>query len=314
MSWLAVLAHHLEQNRGTVHGVPLSGREVVLNRIWPIAGTKRVRIAHLFVHTVPLLFFGLACIIATISGPGHAGEFFTDLWQGRLPALSDVTRRRLTGALCLTGGLLLAGVYYALRYWPWMPPTHWPLLAFAQRRTQGLRARHGPRRIVSGIEIGGAIGLGVGMAVTLAFGWVSGVAVGAVTSAVFGWGMEVKVGLDRTLSGNFQPEFFWALDLLGAGGFATVGALVFPLLDYTWTMGALFGGCFGFVLGFGFFLVPWLRYITAMTLARKELPWRLAAFLDWAKKAGLMTISGVGFQFRHQELQEWIVRKQPPSA
>ncbi|MDF3300101.1 trypsin-like serine protease [Streptomyces tropicalis] len=309
MNWLTVLAQHLEQSRGTVHGVSLSGREVVLARIWPVAGTWRVRFAHLAVHTVPLMFFGLACVIAAVSGPGHAGDFFTGHW----PAFTSATGTRLTWALCLSGGLLVAGAYFALRYWPWMPPTHWPLLAFAQRRTQGLRIRRGPRRIVSGVEIGSAIGLGVGMAVMLAFGWVLGIAVGAVVAALFGWFMEAKVGLDRTLSGNFAPEFFWALDMLGAVAFAGLGALVFPWLDYSWTTGLAFGGCFGFVLGFGFFLVPWLRYITAMTLARKELPWRLAAFLDWARKAGLMTISGVGFQFRHQELQEWIVRKRPPS-
>ncbi|WP_326782446.1 hypothetical protein OG481_31345 [Streptomyces longwoodensis] len=106
-------------------------------------------------------------------------------------------------------------------------------------------------------------------------------------AALFGWFMEAKVGLDRTLSGNFNPKFFLVLDTLGAAVFAGLAALLFPLpLDYSWTTGLVFGGCFGFVLGFGFFLVPWLRYITAMTLARNELPWRLAAFLDWARKAG----------------------------
>ncbi|WP_148305702.1 hypothetical protein [Streptomyces collinus] len=193
-----------------------------------------------------------------------------------------------------------------------MPPTHWPLLAFAQRRTQGLRSRRGPRRIVSGVEIGSAIGLGVGMAVMLAFGWAPGIAAGAVVAALFDWFMEAKVGLDRTLSGNFNPEFFWAWTCSGPPRSPTWE----PSCSHGWTTrvttGLAFGGCF--VLGFGFFLVPWLRYVTAMTLARKKLPWRLAAFLDWARKAGLMTISGVGFQFRHQDLQEWIVRKRPPST
>lgn len=312
--WLTVLARHLERNRGTVRGVRLSGREVVLARMWPVAGTRRVRIAHLFVHLVPLCFFGLACLIAAVSGPGHTGDFSSSLLHGDFPALTDVTRRRLVGALVLTSLLLLAGGYFALRFWPWMPPTHWPMLAFAQRRTQGLRTRHGPRRLLSGLEIGCAIGLGVGMGCTLAFGWVPGLVTGAVFAVLFGWVMEGKVGLDRTLSGNFNPEFFWALDTLSAAVFAGIGAAVFPLLDYSWTSGLAFGGCFGFVLGFGFGLVPWLRYTTAMTLARKELPWRLAAFLDWARQSGLMTISGVGFQFRHQELQEWIAKDKHAST
>lgn len=111
----------------------------------PVAGTWRVRIAHLFVHTVPLVLFSLACIIAVVCGPGHASDFFT----GRWPSLTGATATRSWVALGLSGALLAIGAYFALRYWPWMPPTHWLLLAFAQRRTQGLRSRRGPRRIVS---------------------------------------------------------------------------------------------------------------------------------------------------------------------
>ncbi|MFI6468007.1 trypsin-like peptidase domain-containing protein [Streptomyces sp. NPDC050538] len=314
MGWLSVLAGHLRRNQGTVHGMRLSGREVILAQIWPVAEVKRVRKAHTLVHTLPIFFFGMACVIAAVSGLGHAADFFRELLDGNLPALTRAASKRLTAALLLATALLAAGVYFARRYWPWMPPTHWPLLAFAQRRTQGLRTRRGPRRILSGLEIGSAIGLGVGMACTLAFGWWPGVITGVAVAAFFGWFMERKVGLDRTLSGNFNPEFFWVLDALAAVVFAGLGALVFPILEYRWIDGLVFGACFGFALGFGFGLVPWLRYTTAMTLATRDglLPWRLAAFLDWASKAGLMTISGVGFQFRHQELQEWFTDNEPP--
>ena len=33
---------------------------------------------------------------------------------------------------------------------------------------------------------------------------------------------------------------------------------------------------------------------------------RFGAFLDWAHDAGLLRVSGVAYQFRHRQLQEWL--------
>jgi hypothetical protein len=51
---------------------------------------------------------------------------------------------------------------------------------------------------------------------------------------------------------------------------------------------------------------PWLRYLIASRiLARRHLlPENPAAFLDWAYNAGLMRLSGIHVQFRHDELQK----------
>ncbi|WP_405992821.1 NACHT domain-containing protein [Streptomyces sp. NBC_00986] len=58
---------------------------------------------------------------------------------------------------------------------------------------------------------------------------------------------------------------------------------------------ALAGGC------------EWMEYAVFLLFAPR-LPFRLARFLDWSVAAGLMRTSGVTYQFRHREFQEWLVR------
>jgi hypothetical protein len=47
-----------------------------------------------------------------------------------------------------------------------------------------------------------------------------------------------------------------------------------------------------------------------ISLARRKgkLPDRPARFLDWAYEAGLLRLSAGEVQFRHRELQDWLVR------
>ncbi|MEU3689606.1 NACHT domain-containing protein [Streptomyces narbonensis] len=57
---------------------------------------------------------------------------------------------------------------------------------------------------------------------------------------------------------------------------------------------------------------PWCLYVCALLTHRPRLPFRLARFLDWSVSAGLMRTSGVAYQFRHREFQEWLVRHPAP--
>ncbi|MFB7359222.1 NACHT domain-containing protein [Streptomyces gardneri] len=57
---------------------------------------------------------------------------------------------------------------------------------------------------------------------------------------------------------------------------------------------------------------PWHLYYCALLTHRPRLPLRLARFLDWSVSAGLMRTSGVAYQFRHREFQEWLVRHPEP--
>ena len=68
---------------------------------------------------------------------------------------------------------------------------------------------------------------------------------------------------------------------------------------------------FGFALGLAYGLAGW-RYIALLLCAWRPsgrcLPSRLARFLNWCYGAGLIRIAGIGYQFRHRELQDYLAR------
>jgi hypothetical protein len=58
-----------------------------------------------------------------------------------------------------------------------------------------------------------------------------------------------------------------------------------------------------------------LRYLALLLWTRRLsgrwLPWRLGRFLDWCCEVGLMRTAGIAYQFRHQELQDFLARNNP---
>ncbi|GLY38818.1 P-loop containing NTPase [Amycolatopsis sp. NBRC 101858] len=57
----------------------------------------------------------------------------------------------------------------------------------------------------------------------------------------------------------------------------------------------------------------WFRYLAAIVVGRwrSRLPARPGQFLDWAYEAGLVRLSGIGVEFRHAELREWLTAADP---
>ncbi|MFE7482177.1 NACHT domain-containing protein [Streptomyces sp. NPDC057552] len=49
------------------------------------------------------------------------------------------------------------------------------------------------------------------------------------------------------------------------------------------------------------------RYLLALFFLRGRLPFRLGRFVRWAYGAGLLRAAGPAYQFRHQELHEWLI-------
>jgi hypothetical protein len=96
------------------------------------------------------------------------------------------------------------------------------------------------------------------------------------------------------------------------------------------TAGVILGLAFGVVFGFAFGFTVGLTYGLAYRLAsgssartrynisvliaasRRSGPIRLGAFMEWAHQAGLMRVSGIAYQFRHRELQEWLASHPQP--
>jgi len=84
---------------------------------------------------------------------------------------------------------------------------------------------------------------------------------------------------------------------------AVAGGLVF------YPLSALpFGLMLGLGLGLTVFANAWTRYqVTVVIIAvRQQGPLRFGAFLDWAHQAGLLRVSGLAYQFRHRQLQDWL--------
>jgi hypothetical protein len=74
------------------------------------------------------------------------------------------------------------------------------------------------------------------------------------------------------------------------------------------TFGIAGGIASGLIAAFPLGVGTWVNYHVAVAVVacRGQGPWRLGAFLDWACEAGLLRVSGLAYQFRHQQLQDWL--------
>ncbi|MFC3992836.1 NACHT domain-containing protein [Actinoplanes siamensis] len=83
-------------------------------------------------------------------------------------------------------------------------------------------------------------------------------------------------------------------------------------------MAELMGAEDGLRFGLGYFFVALAvftsgRYFISSLLGPTVgLPVRLAHFLDRATSAGLLRVSGIGYQFRHRELMDYLIISSPP--
>jgi hypothetical protein len=81
-----------------------------------------------------------------------------------------------------------------------------------------------------------------------------------------------------------------------------------PALAYAAILGLAFAPCMG---------VAWTRYEIGVICAaiRGRLPIRLETFMTWACDSGMLRMTGSAYQFRHRELQTWLIHcaSRPPS-
>ncbi|WUH92186.1 hypothetical protein OG900_20110 [Streptomyces sp. NBC_00433] len=87
---------------------------------------------------------------------------------------------------------------------------------------------------------------------------------------------------------------------------AVAGGLVGALSNAP-TFGLNGGLAVGLAAGFYLLTSAGRRYLMFLACCRgRLLPWRLGAFLNWSYGAGLLRVSGIAYQFRHRELQDWL--------
>lgn len=345
-AWLATLAIYLSRNASTgrsLMGRSLSGTDIVLHELWPLAGARFPRIVH------------AALIVAA--------------WSMSAVAVLAQAPVSLTPLFRLT-----AAMWALAMLWPAFVAWHdvWPETTRADLHR--LRTRAGVRRLASGLPVGLAGGGVAGVGVGIVAGAVSGAVAGIVTALVagvsaglaapgpigagnsgdmvrddlaFGLGFGLMAGLATGLTAGlagsvggfvmaaaggvlggvagrpFGTVASGAMFGLTGGGAVTLMSVV--TADHAGILVGVLTACLagGIAIGTGggpvFGLAGGLagiRYIALLVCtrrwSRKWLPWRLARFLNWCCGAALIRVAGSGYQFRHRELQDYLARHPNP--
>ncbi|MFG2097288.1 NACHT domain-containing protein [Streptomyces sp. NPDC048612] len=305
--WLGVLARHLAA------GPSGPGTDLVLHRLWPVGGRRRVRIVErtlaLFV-LLPTVFFG-----------------FLGVWE-----YAQLDKRFMPLGLIAFGVAVLAVLLRATRR---HTPT--PRLTGLPRKGTAARRRMSRHRWRVGMTTGVAAALLAflvfwpdhlflftfvispltALALTCEFGLLLGIAAGLSAK------QPDDVAVDAADPRNpLRDEVTAGLTSAISYGLAlALPLMTLPLLpppDWQHM------GIAGHELRFSFVENPALavacmiiivrtpaarRYLALLLCTRSHLPWRLGAFLSWARDAGMLRTSGIAYQFRHRELQEWLARR-----
>ncbi|MFF8942548.1 NACHT domain-containing protein [Streptomyces sp. NPDC014864] len=285
--WLAALAAHLAT---TAPASTASSTDIVLHQLWPMAGPRRVRTADAL----------LGALLALA---------FTALVLAQVPI--GFSTKQLFGA---SAGVLVAlgTIWQASR--PLVPE---PQTFQLQRLRSPTHRRKLARTIAMGLVTGFAAGLAGGLVLGLASALVIGLVIGLVFGLVSGAGFGLVIGLVEPLKDAppTDPRHPVRDDL----AFGPAVGLVFGLaggLATSLVSGLPIGLVLGLTLGLAGGLY-WLsgagrRYLVFLLCIRGRLPWRLGTFLNWSYEAGLLRISGVAYQFRHRELQDWLTAHPTP--
>jgi hypothetical protein len=296
--WLRVLASYLDHNARTgrtLGGVPLSGTDLVLHQLWPLAGVNRVR-------TMILAAFALIWLIASPFLLTYIDIGFS--------------ARQIISA----SGPIFGSAFFA--YWLWSEL--WPTPVHVN--IQKLRTKKGRRQFAGEL----ALGLGLGLTGGLAFGLVVGLTFGfaLALALALGLGLGIAFGLgdrlgDDATTAPWDPREIVKLDLISGLAFGLALAFGVALASgIALANGATFGLLIGLMVGLTFALWRGLagtRYVAFILCTRRPftaqpLPWRLGRFLNWCYQAGLIRQAGISYQFRHRELQHYLAHSQAQSV
>ncbi|MET7540023.1 NACHT domain-containing protein [Streptomyces sp. NPDC005507] len=306
-SWLGFLARYLSGNvreRRTMGGHVLSGTDLVLHRLWPIAG-MRARVVDIAISSIAALVsvFALA------------------------PISMDPAAMPSNIVLAL---LAIGWIYVSARsVWP-VPKSISP---------GRLRTSEGRRAIVGPITVALIAMLAVSLATVLPYvgaGYVPAPAYDLVVNLTLlspialigGFAFGLRRNLETTASSK-GPNALIRVDLhfglligISVGAALALSIIVWSITDpdlvsFGGTLTALIflvvliGSIVGVIVG-----IMWAsasrRYFATLLCTRGRLPWRLGRFLAWASDAGLLRIAGNAYQFRHRELQDHLADAEAP--
>ncbi|MFG1663782.1 NACHT domain-containing protein [Streptomyces sp. Y7] len=298
--WLHILAAYLTT---PPPGAGPVGADLILHRLWPIAGPRKARYAHAVVAT--LILTAAVGLLSALS-----------LLSPTAPPLAFLAAAGAT--VCLL----------SLRRWTqkW-PRPHRPAGVHRLRTVESiLLATKSAFSALLVVAASGGFFLGTEHAVAylsephrpdwyvpvlvVAAAVVAALAVLTAASSFTRWLAELS---DATPDRVTTPRKTLTNDLIAG----TLTSLAFSLIAGV-TAGLTMGLWFGLGLALaalaGVVIVAdaWMRYVVLLLCTRRRLPWQLAAFMDWAYDAGLLRISGTAYQFRHRELQDWLAANPHP--
>jgi hypothetical protein len=203
------------------------------------------------------------------------------------------------------------------------------IIRFVGRDTPAAERRWSwPMGLSGGVIIGGAVGFIVGFKESPVIGLILGAAVGATAAWPTGL-LGIKVGSQEIASPGAalsrDARAFWTTALsagAAAAAFAFVGdgmASIFEvnakfsfllLLKDGVGVGVSAGIVVGFVFGAYHATSPSFVIARVWLFLRRELPWGFMAFLaDAHMERGVLRENGAVYEFRHQEIKEYLDRR-----
>jgi hypothetical protein len=296
--WMYTLAQHLEQRRVDHSG----GAQISLDQIWRLAGPGRCRALRALLG---LLIFGVAVTLAVrtaspavsrLGGPFVAAPVAIFLWSFSSASRTNRFAWRVPGrsrkrrALALWFG---AGVF----------PAMWVYIFSLFRREQDFRAS-----IVAP--------LAVGLVLWLTLGLLAGFMTNPRDRLALGQDARRLIHDDLVSGFIVALAFAVASALLVATdfGFGIPDPVKFGVLDPAIGIrrGVVFGLCVGLAAGL-WFTVSAERHAIACVLfaVTGTFPYRAARFLDWGRQTGLLRVTGIAYQFRHDTYQQWLCSRSP---
>ena len=277
LHWLMALADGLAQQAR--HGG--SATDIRLDQWWQATARNAARVTHLAMAAAPSVGLGITWAVAR--NPGLAWFILPAslpiVTAGSAPHPHRLKARLIAAHRILRGASVWAGLGAGLGAWLAAGPVVGLVSGLVTMLTLAL---------IMGLDDSSAQALGPRDVIRAdgRYGLVVAIMAGLAAGLVFGLAAGLGLG-----AGLLAPE--------STPGLGVRLALVLGL-------GAGLVG--GLTAGPGYGASAWTRYhISVATMAiRQQGPLRYSAFLDWAQQAGLLRVSGIAYQFRHRQLQDWL--------
>jgi hypothetical protein len=336
--WLRTLAQHLEQRR-TQHS---GGTQIALDQIWQLARPRTCVALHAFIGALIValilaaLDFGAIWVARLSLSPVRRPSGLLGFLLTAGPLLRIATMTLALAFLLAVGFDLFRATVGQRRArtakrFAWRVPgrSRWRrglMHGLAVGLSVGLlvaiplvpAAAGGEPTFLVAIEIAFALTLGLGFG--LGFGLGSGLR--ATPEERLALGQDAKRIIHDDLVSGLMIGLVWLAICLTIGPpLAFVIALeshphcgVEEMLDewQVWLPNGLLGG-----LLFGMMLAVLFASLSAVASGRNAIasllfglsgifPRRPARFLEWARNTGLLRVTGIAYQFRHDSYQQWL--------